>query len=402
MKNWKLKFFTIWTGQAFSLLGSSLVDFALIWWLTDFTGSERVLVISSLLTLLPRMVLGPFAGSLIDRTNRKTVMVIADTAIAVFTVGLVVMFTLGIESTAIILITLLLRSLGSMFHQPAMKSATALLVPEEHLARIGGLNRVLSGAMTIAAPVAGAMLIEAFEVVSVLYIDIVTALIAVVTLLCSSVPNVKQAEDEAEKTSFMRETADGLKYVLKTRSIFFVVGTCTLANFCFGPTEALKSLLVTSVFGGGVMELSAVTVSVGLGMLAGGALMGIWGGFKRNLLTAGAGWGGVGVAYILIALIPETWFIGLVVLMFFGSLALAVGCAALDAFYQTKVPSELHGRVFSVLATLDATTIPIGLAVAAILGDAVPIQIWYLLTGILHVALFVFWSFSKELKRAEM
>ena len=82
MSNWKARFFTIWTGQAFSLLGSSLVDFALIWWLTETTGSERILAFSSLLTLLPRMILCPFAGSVIDRLNRKTAMILADGAIA--------------------------------------------------------------------------------------------------------------------------------------------------------------------------------------------------------------------------------------------------------------------------------------------------------------------------------
>ena len=137
MKNWKSRFFLIWTGQAFSLFGSSLVDFALIWWLTIETGSENILAFSSLLALLPRMILGPFAGAIIDRMNRKKVMLMADGAIAVVTVILVVMVHLDVVSVAVVLLVLFLRSMGAMFHQPAMKSATALLVPEEQLARIG-------------------------------------------------------------------------------------------------------------------------------------------------------------------------------------------------------------------------------------------------------------------------
>ncbi|MBR6748521.1 MAG: MFS transporter [Clostridia bacterium] len=400
MNNWKTRFFTIWTGQAFSLLGSSLVDFALIWWLTETTGSERILAFSSLLTLLPRMILGPFAGSVIDRLNRKTVMILADGAIALVTVALILLFHFRAESVALVLLVLLLRSLGSMFHQPAMKSATALLVPEQHLARIGGINRILTGAMNIVAPVAGAMLISAFDVKAVLLIDVVTALIAVGTLFFSSVPDPRVSTAQ-KSASIRRETLEGLRYVLNTRSLIFVVGTCTLANFCIGPTEAFKSLMVTSVFGGGVMELSWITAACGLGLVSGGVIMGLWGGCKRNLVTSGIGWGGVGVCYAAIFFLPVTNIWWLVAALYIANIFMAIGCAGLDAFYETKVPQEYHGRVFSVISTIDNTTIPIGLLVAAIFGELVPIRLWYLITGKLHVGLFLFWMGSRELKRAE-
>lgn len=398
-RSWKVRFFTIWTGQAFSLLGSSLVDFALIWYLTEVTGSERILVVSNLLALLPRMILGPFAGSLIDRMPRKRVMVLADGGIALVTAALIALFALDAVSVPMVMGVLLLRSLGAMFHQPAMKSATALLVPPEHLPRVGGMNRVLSGAMTIVAPVAGAMLIELFEIVSVLCIDLATAAIAVITLLLSAIPN--PARETASKPSILGETLDGLRYVAKTKSLLFVVGTCTLANFCVGPCEALKSLMVTEVFGGGVMQLSWITAASGLGLIVGGAVMGLWGGCRRNLVTSAIGWGGVGVSYCAIALLPGNGFSLLVAFMFAAGVFMAIGSAGLDAFYETKVPQAYHGRVFSVLSSLDNTTVPIGLIVAAFLSESVPIAFWYLITGLLHFSLFVFWLSSKTLRRAE-
>lgn len=401
MVNWKRRFFTIWIGQAFSLFGSSLVDFSLIWWLTSVTGSERVLVLSNLLTLLPRMILGPFAGSLIDRVNRKRVMILADSAIALVTVVLTVLCIFDLATVPVVMTVLLLRSLGGMFHQPAMKSATALLVPEAQLPRIGGLNRILSGAMAIIAPIAGAMLIELFEITSVLCIDVVTAMIAVGTLAVSTVPDSERRPAPAHTRSIISETKDGLLYVLNTKSLLFVVGTCTLANFCCGPASALTSLMVTSVFGGGVMELSWITAASGLGLIVGGMLMGIWGGFKRNLITSGLGWGGIGVLYITINFLPESGILWLVACMFGAGIFSAIGCSGLDAFYESKVPQEYHGRVFSVLATLDNTTVPIGLIVAAFFSDVLPIRFWYLVTGILHFSLFVFWSFSRTLKEAE-
>ena len=220
MKSWKAKFFTIWTGQAFSLFGSSLVDFALIWWLTETTGSQRVLTISSLLTLLPRMFLGPFAGTLIDRVNRKRVMILADGAIAFLTLGLLFAYHRNAMTVFLVMGALLLRSLGSMFHQPAMKSATALLVPASQLARIGGLNRILSGAMNIVAPVAGAMVIELFDIGAVLCIDVVTAAVAVATLAAASVPDASEGGEQKKHTLF-KETADGVRYVWNTKSELF-------------------------------------------------------------------------------------------------------------------------------------------------------------------------------------
>lgn len=403
MKNekWKSKFFLIWTGQAFSLLGSSLVDFALIWWLTIETGSENILAFSSLLALLPRMILGPFAGALIDRVNRKKVMLVADSAIAVVTIILIAMVHMNVISVAAVLVVLFLRSMGAMFHQPAMKSATALLVPEEQLARIGGFNNALNGAMKIVAPVAGAVLIELFELYAVLYIDVITAMIAVGTLLPVVIPGVEKKDETITAKAIVTETKEGMQYVWITRSLLFVVLTCTMCNFGCGPLEALKSLFVKEYFGGGALELSWLTAASGAGLIAGGLLMGVWGGCKRNLITSGIGWGGVGITLLIMGFLPASAYNWFMILTFFFGVSNAIGLAGLEAFYQTNVPVEYHGRVFSVLATLDNTTVPIGLLVATFIGDKIPIQFWYILTGVLHFSLFVFWSFSKTLKKCE-
>ena len=403
MKNekWKSKFFLIWTGQAFSLLGSSLVDFALIWWLTIETGSENILAFSSLLALLPRMILGPFAGALIDRVNRKKVMLVADSAIAIVTVILVVMVHMNVISVAAVLVVLFLRSMGAMFHQPAMKSATALLVPEDQLARIGGFNNALNGAMKIVAPVAGAVLIELFELYAVLYIDVITAMIAVGTLLPVVIPGVEKKDETITAKAIVTETKEGMQYVWITRSLLFVVLTCTMCNFGCGPLEALKSLFVKEYFGGGALELSWLTAASGAGLIAGGLLMGVWGGCKRNLITSGIGWGGVGITLLIMGFLPASAYNWFMILTFFFGVSNAIGLAGLEAFYQANVPVEYHGRVFSVLATLDNTTVPIGLLVATFIGDKIPIQFWYILTGVLHFSLFVFWSFSKTLKKCE-
>ena len=150
---WQRRFFTIWMGQAFSLFGSQLVQFALVWWLTQSTGSAKVLAMASLAGILPQIFLSPFAGALVDRWNRRKVMIAADAGIALATISLAVLFALKAVEIWHIYALMFIRSLGSAFHWPAMQASTTLLVPEELLSRIAGLNQTLQGAANIAVSV---------------------------------------------------------------------------------------------------------------------------------------------------------------------------------------------------------------------------------------------------------
>ena len=125
--NWKRPFFLIWTGQAISLLGSSLVQFALIWWLTKQTGSAAVLATATLVAILPTVFLGPFAGALVDRWSRRVVMIVSDACVALATLILVVLFWLGIAQPWHIYVILFFRSLTGVFQGPAMLASTSLM-----------------------------------------------------------------------------------------------------------------------------------------------------------------------------------------------------------------------------------------------------------------------------------
>ncbi len=187
-QHWAAKFFTIWTGQAFSLVGSALVQFALVWWLTQKTGSATILATVTLVALLPQIVLGPFVGTLVDRWNRRWIMVVADSVIALATAVLMVLFATGRIQVWHIYAISLIRSLGGAFHHPAMSSSTSLMVPNKHLARVAGANQLLQGIVTIFAPPLGALLISIFPTQAVLAIDVVTAIVAVIPLLFIAIP----------------------------------------------------------------------------------------------------------------------------------------------------------------------------------------------------------------------
>jgi MFS family permease len=153
-------FFTVWTGQAVSLLGSQLVQFALVWWLTETTGSATVLAGATIVALLPQILFSPFAGALVDRWNRRAVMIVADTAIALATLLLAALFALGIVEVWHVFALTFIRSLGGAFHWPAMQASTTLMVPQKHFARVAGLNQTLFGATNVISPPVGALLLQ--------------------------------------------------------------------------------------------------------------------------------------------------------------------------------------------------------------------------------------------------
>jgi DHA3 family macrolide efflux protein-like MFS transporter len=174
---WKTRFFTIWSGQAFSLLGSMLVQFALVWWLTSATGSATVLATATLVAMLPQVFLSPFAGALVDRWNRRVVMMMADSTIAVSSLVLAYLFATDQAQIWHVYAIMFIRSAGAAFHWPAMQASTSLMVPQEHLSRVAGFNQMLQGAMSIIAPVLGAVLIVVLPMQGVLLIDVFTAML---------------------------------------------------------------------------------------------------------------------------------------------------------------------------------------------------------------------------------
>ncbi|HMZ07379.1 MAG TPA: MFS transporter, partial [Anaerolineales bacterium] len=157
-QNWAVRFFSIFTGQAFSLFGSSLVQFALIWYLTQKTGSATILATASLFGMLPQILLGPIAGTVVDRGNRRIIMIVSDASIALSTLVLVYLFSAGLVQIWHIYLILAIRSAGGAFHYPAMASSTSLMVPEKHLSRVAGANQTLQGLISIVAPPIGALL----------------------------------------------------------------------------------------------------------------------------------------------------------------------------------------------------------------------------------------------------
>jgi DHA3 family macrolide efflux protein-like MFS transporter len=185
---WQIPFFSIWTGQQFSLIGSSLAQFALVWWLTETTGSATVLATGTLISLLPGVFLGPFVGALVDRWDRRRVMIVADGLIALVSAWLAYLFWTGAMRVEHVYVIMLARAIGGAFHWPAMQASTSLMVPDEHLSRVAGLNQTMQGAVSIVSPPLGALLLGILPLHFIMAIDVITAAFAIAPLFFVGIP----------------------------------------------------------------------------------------------------------------------------------------------------------------------------------------------------------------------
>lgn len=378
--DWKKTFFTIWTGQAFSLLGSELVQFALVWYLTKQTGSASVLAFASFVALIPRVLISPFSGALVDRWNRQRVMIFADAAIAVFTMLLAGIFWLGKIQIWHIYAIMFIRSLGSGFHWPAMQASTSLMVPKDQLARISGLNQTLRGALGVAAPVAAALLLEFIPMFGILSIDVITAIIAISPLLFVVIPQPEKT-DQAEMTKpahLWEDVKAGFCYLVNWKGMFYLAIAATVLNFLLSPGFTFIPLLVTSYFGRGAIDLSLMESAFSAGMILGGIILSAWGGFKKNIYTILAGILGLAVGIAFIALSPANLFYVAVAGMTIAGFMQPIANGPLFAVMQAHVEPQFQGRVFSMLESLVSAMMPVSMLIAAPVAEWIGIRGWLL------------------------
>lgn len=387
--HWMAKFAPLWIGQAISLIGSSLVQFALVWWLTEKTGSTRVLAAATLAALIPQVVLGPFAGALVDRWKRRLVLIAADGSIAIATLGLILLFANGAIQPWHVYILLFVRSLGSAFHWPAMQASTTLMVPEKHLSRLAGANQTLNGLVNIAAPPLGALLLSVLPVQSVLAIDILTAAIAIGILAFITIPEPIKRSGSVSVTpkTVWQDVGQGLRYVVAWPGLLGILIMATLINLALNPAFSFIPLVVTRVFNGNVLQYGWMDSVTGIGAVLGGLVLTAWGGFKRKILTTQLGLVGLGLGVLAIGFAPPWgYFIALSGMFIVGIMGPLVN-GPLFAIVQTKVEPQMQGRVFTLIQSAASAMTPIGLALATPLTEWLGLQAWFVFGGVICITM---------------
>lgn len=380
LRHWRARFFPIWAGQQLSLFGSAIAQFALVWWLTQETGSATVLATATLVAVLPQVIVGPFAGALIDRWNRRRVLLVADGTIALVSAALAYLFWTGQIQVWHIFLVKVIRAMGGAFHWPAMAASTSLMVPKAHLPRVAGLNQTMHGVMNIVAPPMGALLLSVLPIHGILGADVFTAGLAIAPLLFILIPQPERTIEEARLPYFAQVRA-GLRYVWGWRGLFILLVMATVLNGLLNPAFSLLPLLVTKHFGKGALELSWLSSAFGVGVIAGGLILSVWGGFRRRIVTSLSGMLGMGIGVSVMGLLPPSGLLVAVGAMAVVGLMQPIVNGPLMALFQSVVAPEMQGRVFSLIASLAAAMSPLGLAIAGPVADLFGIQFWYILGG---------------------
>lgn len=384
---WKRRFFTIWTGQQLSLVGSSAAQFALVWWLTMTTGSATVLATATTVALIPQILLGPLAGAYVDRWNRRLVMLIADSFIALVSLWLAYLFWSGSMQVWHVYIVMLARSLGGVFHWPAMAASTTLMVPDRHLTRIAGINQTMNGLLTIVGPPLGALLLALIPLHGVMLVDVGTALFAVIPLLFIAIPQpVRSQANGSKRASIWVDMREGFRYLWGWSGAMALIGGALIFKVALTPAFSLLPLLVRKHFGGGAAQLSLLESVIGIGILLGGLILSAWGGFKRKVYTLLLGLIGVGVGILVLGLTPGHLFFIALGSMFLMGFMIPMADGPIMSIFQSTVAPEMQGRVFSLLGSLTSISAPLGLAIAGPVSDRFGIQVWFVVAGILCVA----------------
>jgi DHA3 family macrolide efflux protein-like MFS transporter len=402
-KNWKTKFFSIWIGQAFSLLGSQIVQFTLIWYLTKETGSAAVLATSTFVSLLPNVLFAPFIGALVDRWDRKRIMVISDLLIAFITLLLIILFKTEHIKLGYIYAALFLRELGSTFHWPSMRSSTSLLVPNEQMSRVEGLNQSIKGLLNVVGPPLAALLLEVSPIYIILFIDIFTALLAVIPLIFVNIPKPVEIPkgNFSSASELFNDVRFGFRYLRNWKGMLFLILTATLLNFLINPGFTLTPLLVTQHFSGGAIQLSLVESAFGIGVIAGGLILSTWGGFKKRILTSLTGIIGMGIGILLIAIAPANHFNLALAGMLITGVMNPIANGSLTTIIQSNVKPEMQGRVFTTLNSMASAMSPISMIIAAPVAGIVGIQGWFYIGGIGCIIMGLFGMFTPAMINIE-
>ena len=399
--NWKLKFYTIWAGQAVSLITSAILQMAIIFYLTEKTGSAMVLSMASLVGFLPYAVFGPAIGVLVDRHDRKKIMIGADLIIAAAGAVLAIVALYMELPIWMVMVVLFIRSIGTAFHTPALNAVTPLLVPEEQLTKCAGYSQSLQSISYIVSPAVAALLYSVWELNAIIAIDVLGAVIASITVAIVRIPKLGD-QVQSLKPNFIREMKEGMAVLRQNKGLFALLLVGTLYMFVYMPINALYPLITMEYFNGTPMHISITEIAYASSMLIGGLLLGLFGNYQKRILLITASIFMMGISLTISGLLPQSGFFIFVVCCAIMGLSVPFYSGVQTALFQEKIKPEYLGRVFSLTGSIMSLAMPIGLILSGFFADRIGVNHWFLLSGILIICIAIVCPMITEIRKLDL
>lgn len=378
--NWKLKFFIIWAGQAVSLITSAVLQMAIIWYLTDITGSAMILSLATLSGFLPQAIFGTLIGVWVDRWNRKIVMIGADAIIAVSGIVMTLVASKMVLPVWIVMVILFIRSVGTAFHSPALNAVTPLLVPEDQLTRCAGYSQSVQSISYILSPVIAAFLYANWDLNEAIFLDVIGAAIACITVILIAIP-AQNINENQEKNSVLLDVKEGYYIIKEHKGLFTLIWIGAIFAFIYMPVNALFPLMSMEYFGGTTTHASMVEIVFAVGMLLGGILLGVWGGFKNRGISIITSLLLMGISLTIAGLLPTSGFLVFIICSGFMGLSSPFYNGVQTALIQEKIQPEYLGRVFGLFGSIMSLAMPLGLIVSGIFADIIGVNRWFMISG---------------------
>ena len=343
MENWKKTFGIIWSGQLASILSSSVVGYAIIFWMSIETGSAEVLALAAIAGMLPQSLLGPVVGVYVDRWDRKRTMILADSFIAFCTLILAVLFWFDVAQMWHIYILLACRSVGSAFHTPSMQASVPLLAPEAQLTRVAGVNQIINSLSNIIGPALGAVLISFTGIGNILLLDVAGAIIACTSLLFVRIPNPVRG---TLKPNLWREFREGFSAMHAVPGMGWFFTLAILVWFIGG-----------AIMGARVYRVNRIVL------------------VNLMYLT-------IGMSFTISGLLPPTAFVWFAVLSAIEGITSSVFNSSFVSVVQTRIDAGVLGRVMSLYYSFGLLPSAIGLLGTGFLAEQVGLTTTFVIAGL--------------------
>lgn len=384
MENWKKNFFMVASGQSTSLILSSAVEFAIIWWIAETTGSAVMMGISGFVAFLPSIIISPIAGVIADKYNRKWVCIVADMFMGVCALVFAILLYIYDLPVWIAFVILFFRAIGDSFHRPSLQALFPQIVPESEIMRIGGWNQMVASGAFLIGPVLGALLYASIPFYIVLLSDLLGAIIASTMMIFVKVEKLNVHRDSNSST--FSEFVEGLEVFRQDKKLMVIMAVCSIIFIFSMPLSSLYPLIISDYFKGNAWQASIVEIASASGMMISAFVFSFLK-IRDKIRMSYIGLIIMGISISIGGILPNSeygWICFTIVCVLIG-ISGNINGIPLVAYMQTNIPAEKLGRAFSIYELSASIAMPIGLIIASPIAESIGVTSWFFISGILMI-----------------
>ncbi|MDZ8104808.1 MAG: MFS transporter [Nostoc sp. DedQUE12a] len=338
-------FLTIWAGKLVSTIGSNMSSFAIAIWAWEITGKATTLTLVGFFSLLPGIAIAAISGVIVDRFNRKLLMMVGDTVAVLTTITMMVLYLTNHLQIWHLYVASAIVGTFNQFQSLAYSASVSLLVPKQHYTRVSSLEFLSGYGSNIIAPALAGYLYQVIGLLGIWLIDISTFAIAISSLLFAHIPKPSQTDEHENLTHIWQGLGFGFRYIFERKSLLTLLIISVLFWFAHDVGNSLYSAMILSRTDNNTVILGSLAAAAGFGGVTGAIIVSTWGGFKKKINGVLLGMIGAGLSKIVFGLGQTPWI--WIPAQFCSSFNFPFNGSSDNAIWLAKVAPHVQGRVFA-------------------------------------------------------